>query len=422
MSNPHAQAITQLHQVAGLIAKEYADQKRFTKALTQLETPDRVLEGKISITKDDGTKAEYQAYRSQHNNARGPYKGGIRFHQNVSKEEVMALSTWMTWKCAVTHIPYGGGKGGIIVDPKTLSQTEQEQLCRSYSRFVAENVGPWTDVPAPDVNTNGQHMAWMVDEWTKWYEQQVPVVGVNPLATFTGKPLTMGGSQGRDEATGLGGVFVLEQLAQKRGWQPKQTTVAIQGFGNVGYWFAYHAAKRGYTVVAVSGSKGGVYNTKGLDPAKLLAAKESGKGWDSFGEAITNDALLALDVTVLVPAALENALHKDNASKVKAKTIIEMANGPVTPEADEILAEMGVDVVPDVMANAGGVTTSYFEWVQNLQGYYWPKPEVLAKLEGAMTTAFGLILDQQAKLDVSFRMATYSLAVKKVVDAMLIRR
>lgn len=422
MANPHQQAITQLHQVAKLISPDYPDQTKFQAALAKLETPDRVLEGSITITRDDGSQLELKAFRSQHNNARGPYKGGIRFHENVTKEEVMALSTWMTWKCAVTHIPYGGGKGGVIVDPKTLSPSEQEKVCRAYARFVAAAIGPWTDVPAPDVNTTGQHMAWMVDEWSSWYDEQVPVRGVNPIATFTGKPLTLGGSEGREEATGLGGVFVLEQLAERRGWQPAQTTIAIQGFGNVGYWFAYHAHQRGYKVVAVSGSKGGLYNAKGLDPAAVLAAKQSGQSWATFGDEISNEDLLALDVKVLVPAALENAIHAENAHLIKAKTIIEMANGPVTPEGDQILADMKVDIIPDVMANAGGVTTSYFEWVQNLQGYYWTRPEVLQKLETAMTTAFKLILDQQEKLGVSFRMATYSLAVKKVIDAMLIRQ
>lgn len=255
-NDPHANAVTQLEQVAALLRDQYENTQRFEAAIEKLKEPDKVIEGKLSVKMDDGSTQEFQAYRSQHNNARGPYKGGIRFHPNVSLEEVKALSTWMTWKCSVTGIPYGGGKGGVIVDPKKLSQRELQALSRAYARLIAEHVGPWTDIPAPDVNTDGQIMAWMVDEYEHVRKDQQALNSENPLATFTGKPVTLGGSQGREEATGLGGVFVLDQLTQKLKKKPAETTVAIQGFGNVGYWFAHHAHARGYKVVAISDSRG----------------------------------------------------------------------------------------------------------------------------------------------------------------------
>lgn len=381
---------------------------------------------------DNGQKKKFKAYRSQHNAARGPYKGGIRFHQDVNESEVKALSTWMTWKCAVTGIPYGGGKGGVVVDPRQLSQAELERLSRAYARFLANDIGPWVDVPAPDVNTTGQIMAWMVDEYEKVKKAQGSLQE-NPLATFTGKPLGLGGSQGRDEATGLGGVFVLEKLAEKKGWTRKQDiTVAVQGFGNVGYWFAKHADALGYKVVAVSDSRGGIYLESGLDPEKTLECKrQTGSLAKCFcneqscsvkaGKTITNQELLELEVDVLVPAALENVIDASNAARIKAKNIIEMANGPVTPEADEILRQHGVLLIPDVLANAGGVTTSYFEWVQNLSGYYWSHEEVLSKLRPLMESAFEDMWQMIELHKVDGRMAAYLNAVKKVVDAMMLR-
>jgi glutamate dehydrogenase len=429
-NNPHLNAIAQLEQVADLLRPLYpagVEQKRFNQAIEKLKIPDRIIEGKLKIKMDDGSTKEFQAFRSQHNNARGPYKGGIRFHQHVSREEVMALSTWMTWKCAVTGIPYGGGKGGIIVDPKALSVTELERLSRAYARFIGDNIGPWVDVPAPDVNTTGQIMAWMVDEWEKMQiGRDKGQLQVNPLATFTGKPLALGGSEGREEATGLGGVFVLEKLVDKLFPQraKKEITIAIQGFGNVGYWFAFHAHKRGYTVVAVSDSKGGLYLEKGLDPEEVLTTKKAtGKLSDKAGKgkAIANDALLELAVDVLVPSALENVIHQENATKIKAKAIIEMANGPVTPEADPILHDRGITLVPDVLANAGGVSTSYFEWVQNLAGYYWSKEEVIGKLQLLMEKSFAEMWEIKVKTQQDGRMATYITAVKRVADVMLLR-
>lgn len=422
MSNPHQNAVIQLRKVAKLLRPDYKDrEKQFDAAIKKLETPDVVHETELSVTMDDGSTKKLKAFRSQHNNARGPYKGGIRYHLNVSKEEVMALSTWMTWKCAVTGIPYGGGKGGIIVDPRKLSVTELERMSRAYARFLGDKIGPWVDVPAPDMNTTGQIMAWMVDE----YQQIMTEKGLlleDPLASFTGKPLELGGSQGRDEATGLGGVLVLEKLAEKLGYKNKKdVTIAVQGFGNVGYWFAKHAFDRGYTVVAVSDSKGGTYLETGLDPVKVLEHKKKQGTVGDFGKAITNEALLELDVDILIPAALEDIIHKDNAGKIKAKVIIEMANGPVTPEADEILAKNKVLLIPDVLANSGGVTVSYFEWVQNLQGYYWSHQEVIAKLKPLMETAFAEMWAIKEKHQVDGRMGAYLTAVRRVVDTMLLR-
>lgn len=421
MSNPHQNAITQLETVAAVLRPSYEDKESFDAAIDQLKTPDRVIEGKLRIRMDDGKVKTFQAYRSQHNNAVGPYKGGIRFHQNVTKEEVMALSTWMTWKCSVTGIPYGGGKGGVIVDPKKLSQGELQRLSRAYALFVAPHIGPWTDIPAPDVNTDGQIMAWMVDEYETAAKKRYKTLVENPIATFTGKPLLLGGSKGRTEATGLGGFYVFENLAKKMKLK-KGATIAVQGFGNVGYWFAYFANKAGYKVVALSDSRGGIYSAAGLDPEKVLAHKEAGGTVGSYkGKQITNAELLELDVDVLVPAALENVLTKENAGKVKAQLVLEMANGPTTPEADEILAKKGITVIPDVLANAGGVTVSYFEWVQNLQGYYWEKELVLERLKGLMDEATDRMWQLKNDTKVTSRVATYMSAVKKVVDTMLLR-
>lgn len=432
--NPHAQAVIQLEKVAKLLQSQYSDKKLFKKAIDKLKKPDRVIEGKLKIKLDNGKTAEYQAYRSQHDNARGPYKGGIRFHPGVTKEEVMALSTWMTWKCAVTGIPYGGSKGGVVVDPKKLSLAELQRLSRAYSEMLVNDIGPWTDVPAPDMGTTPQIMAWMVDAWEQARIKRDRTISVNPLATFTGKPLALGGSQGRDEATGLGGVYILKKLAEKMGWQRKRDiTVAVQGFGNVGYWFAYHADRLGYKVVAISDSKGGVYLATGLDPVQTLACKKtSGKSVSEcmcnkegcaleLGKRITNQELLELPVDVLVPAAMENVIIAENAKRVQAKQIIEMANGPIAPDADEVLDKKGILVIPDVLANAGGVTTSYFEWVQNLYGYSWSRAEVLAKLQPLMESAFEQMWLLKSQINQTARLSTYAQAVKAVIDALILR-
>ena len=364
------------------------------KILTRIKQPDRVLKADLKVKMDNGKTRIFKAFRSQHNNSRGPYKGGIRYHANVSESEVKALSTWMTWKCATVGIPFGGAKGGIIVDPKTLSQGELERLSRAYMRAFYKHFGAWKDVPAPDVNTGGAEMAWMLDEYETLVGHQEP-------GMITGKPLELGGSQGRTEATGLGGLYVLEQLRQT--WKgrilPKNTTIAVQGVGNVGYWFIEFAKKAGYQVVAWSNSKGGEYK----------------------GKKITNEELLELPVDVLVPAALENQITKDNAAKIKAKYIIEMANGPVTPEADEILHKRGTVSLPDVLCNAGGVTVSYFEWCQNNAGYYWTKTEVFAKLKAIMDRAFKDVWQIYTSKRVNPRLAAYILAVDRVVKALRLR-
>ncbi len=439
MSNVHKNAIKQLENVAKLLRNDYKDKEKFDAIVDQLKQPDRVLKKKLKIKMDDGSTQEFQAFRSQHNRARGPYKGGIRFHSNVSEAEVKALSTWMTWKCSVTGIPYGGGKGGVVVDPKKLSKDELQRLSRAYARFIADYIGPWVDIPAPDVNTTGQIMAWMIDELEKKYllDQKKNKASNFPQeniwATITGKPLELGGSQGRTEATGLGGVFVLEKLIEKMKIKKKKNiTIAVQGFGNVGYYFAYHANKLGYKVVAISDSKGGVYLSSGLDPKKMLECK---KNYGSIGkcccnnktcqlkncQSITNEELLELEVDILVPAALENVIHEKNATNIKAKNIIEMANGPLTPKADEILAKKDVLIVPDVLANAGGVTVSYFEWVQNLQGFSWTRQEVLDKLKPRMELAFEEMWKIKKSKKVDGRTATYLNAVKKVIDNMILR-
>lgn len=430
--NPHQQAIKQLEKVAGLLRSEYHDEDtaRFDAAIERLKEPDRVIEGHLEVEMDDGRSETFQAYRSQHNNARGPYKGGIRFHPDVSQEEVKALSTWMTWKCAVTGIPYGGGKGGVIVDPKKLSQNELQRLSRAYARFITPYIGPQVDIPAPDVNTTPQMMAWMVDEYQQEVGRQAKVVNSphsaaeNPLATFTGKPVTLGGSEGREEATGLGGVVVMEKLVEQLfpTKEKKQITVAVQGFGNVGYWFAYLAHQKGYRVVALSDSRGGIYAPQGLDPEYVLNYKKEHGSLTSDGvQQISNAELLELPVDILVPSALEGVIDKKNAHRIQARAIIEMANGPTTSEADEVLAARNVFVVPDILANAGGVSTSYFEWVQNLQGYSWPLQEVTTRLKKVMETAFAEMWQMHQKTGQTGRVSAYMTAVQRVVDAMIMR-
>ena len=398
-------AIKQLSEVVPLLEKEYADKKKLQKAIDLLKRPQNFYRKALKIKLDGGKNASFPAFRCQYNNARGPFKGGIRFHPNVCEDEMKALAFWMAVKCAVVDIPYGGSKGGIVVDPSVLSEKELRRLSVKYAEFITPFVGPWVDVPAPDVNTNGQIMAWMLESYEKKTGRQAP-------ATFTGKPIELGGSQGRIEATGQGGVYVLEQYLRTKGQKNQRTSVAVQGFGNVGYWFAYFAQKEGFKVVAVSNSKGGIYNPKGLDVNKLA---------DSFKPNITNEELLTLDVDVLVPAALENAITGANAKKINAKCVLEMANGPTTPEADVILAKRKIDVIPDVLANTGGVTVSYFEWVQNLGGYYWTKEEVNRKLKPIMVSAFDDIQKTVDEKKIAYRQAAYFLAIKRIIDAMMLR-
>ncbi len=409
----------QLDSILSLLEEDYSNKQQLKSAIVKLKKTDRVLKKNLAIKLDSGKRKSFLAYRSQHNNARGPYKGGIRFHPDVSEDEVKALSIWMTIKCAVVGIPYGGGKGGIKVNPKLLSTTELKRLSQKYAEFITPHIGPWQDIPAPDVNTNEQVIAWMLEAYEKKIDQHA-------TATFTGKPIALGGSLGRTEATGLGGFVIFESYAKRKKLIPRRTTIAVQGFGNVGYWFACFVSGAGYKLVAVSDSTGAIYNPRGLNVDKLAEYK---KEFGSFKQSavkkklkyLTNEELLTLDVNVLVPAALENAVNKKNAPDVKARVVLELANGPTTPEADKILFEKGIDVLPDVLGNAGGVTVSYFEWVQNLHGYHWTKQRVNKELRKIMKKAFTEVDQVKRNKNISFRQAAYLLATKRVIDAMILR-
>ena len=406
-ANPFETAKAQLEQAAQ-IAKLDADK------VAQLKTPDRYTEVSIPVKMDNGSQKIFTGFRSQHNNARGPYKGGIRYHQQVNLDEVRALSFWMSFKNAVVNVPFGGGKGGIIVNPKELSAGELERLSRGYVRKLYRLFGPEFDVPAPDVNTNGQIMGWMLDEFEKQTGTKAP-------ATFTGKSLDNGGSQGREEATGFGGVYVFEEVVKQKVVDlPKGASIAIQGFGNVATFFAQASEKLGYKVVALSDSKGGIYNPEGLAYEKVLAHKKATGALNGFPGAknISNTEILELPVSVLVPAALENVLTGDNASKIKAKLIVEMANGPTTPAADMVFESKKIVVIPDILANSGGVCTSYFEWYQNMKHEVWSKEQVLEKLSKQIKQAFADTLSRQQKYSTTFRNAAYILAAERIIEAM----
>jgi glutamate dehydrogenase/leucine dehydrogenase len=416
MSSAFTNAKEQIDGVVPLLADDYPNSKEFKEAIVQLKKPQQLLTRQLKIKLDSGKSKSYVAYRSQHNDARGPYKGGIRFHPKVSEDEVKALSVWMSIKCAAVDLPYGGAKGGVIVDPKKLSKGELERLSRKYAEFISPHIGPWKDVPAPDVNTNSQIMAWMLDA----YERKV---GYHVPAAFTGKPVELGGSLGRTEATGQGGVYILESYIKEQKLIPRKMTIAIQGFGNVGYWFAKLASMLGYVIVAVSDSSGAVYNSQGLDVDKMAEYKKKhGSLKKAEGvKLLTNEELLKLGVDILVPAALENVIHRENAEDIKAKVVLELANGPMTPEAEEILLQKSVDILPDVLCNAGGVTVSYFEWVQNLHGYRWTKKRVNKELKKIMDDSFAKINITKKEKRVSYRKAAYVLAVKRIIDAMILR-
>lgn len=419
MPSPFTVAQQQLEEVVPHLVNEFSDQDRLKAAIDLLRNPHEVHATELDITMDDGSTKKFPAWRSQHNDARGPYKGGIRFHQNVNEDEVKALSTWMTWKCAIANIPYGGAKGGITVSPKELSRHELQRLSQAYAQWAAPFIGPWKDVPAPDVNTDGQIMAWMLDAFEQINGEQAP-------ATFTGKPVGLGGSLGRAEATGQGGVFVLEAHAQHQKMEPAKTSIAVQGIGNVGSWFARLAHQLGFKVVALSDSSGGLYDVDGLNPGEVENWKREHKTLKAAAEKlgkkfISNDELLALSVDVLVPAALENAITEQNVETIQAPLIIEMANGPMTVEAEKILLSKGRTIIPDVLANSGGVTVSYFEWVQNLHGYSWTKERVNEELKHHIVDAYEGIAEMVEKRGLSFRQAGYVLAVKRVVESMMLR-
>lgn len=386
-----------------------------------LKEPQRVIELSIPIKMDDGTTKVFKGYRSAHNNAMGPTKGGLRFHPDVTRDEVKALSIWMTFKCSVAGLPYGGGKGGIAVDPEELSERELERLSRRFVDGMHAYLGEKIDIPAPDVNTNGQIMSWMVDEYCK-------ITGEQKYGVFTGKPLYFWGSEGRNEATGFGVAVIARETLNKLGMDMKKTVFAVQGFGNVGSFSVKNIQRMGGKVVAVaewSRLNGSfvLYNKDGLDYEDLAKFREENKDLYHYPNAdrITNEEFWALDVDVLVPAALENSITKDIAETVKAKVILEGANGPTTLEADEVLYAKGATIIPDILANAGGVTVSYFEWVQNVYGLYWNEAEVEEKEDQTLVKAFNAIWDMKEKHGVTMRDASYMYSVKRVYETMKVR-
>jgi len=377
-----------------------------------LKHPRRVITVSVPVKMDDGTVKVFTGYRVQHFRARGPYKGGIRYHPSVDLDEVKALAMWMTWKCAVVDIPYGGAKGGVMCNPKEMSKGELERMTRRYTAMLADDIGPYKDVPAPDVYTDAQTMAWIMDTYSQFKGYLVPEV-------VTGKPVHVGGSEGRAEATGRGVAISAREAAKSVGISLNGATVAVQGYGNVGVSAAKVLHQMGCKLIAASDSRGGVYQPTGMDPVALAKHKEKTGTVLRFGNSkqITNEELLEMECDILVPAALENVITKENAPRVKARIVCEGANGPTTPEADEILHKRGVFVVPDILANAGGVTVSYFEWTQNLRREYWSEEEVNRKLEQKMVKAFGEVLEIYKKHNVHMRTAAYMLGVGRVAEA-----
>jgi len=409
-NNPFAIAQRQLDEAAAILGLDPA-----THAL--LREPLRELTVSIPVRMDDGSVKVFKGYRVQYNDARGPAKGGLRWHPDETIDTVRALSAWMTWKTAVVDIPLGGGKGGVTCNPKELSSTEQERLARGYIRAVWKILGEKTDVPAPDVYTNPQIMAWMMDEYSTIRGQSSPGI-------ITGKPLSLGGSAGRGDATARGGIYTTREAARVLGIELKGATAAIQGYGNAGQ-FAHELAEEilGMRVVAVSDSKGGIFRAEGLDFAETVQYKQqTGSVVDMPRTSpLTNDDLLELEATVLFPAALENVITQENAGHIKTKIVGELANGPTTPEADKILHDNGVYVIPDFLCNAGGVTVSYFEQVQNAYNYYWPIEMVRQRLDETMTAAFHAV-DQMARAkNVHNRLAAYLVAVERVAEAVKLR-
>lgn len=376
-----------------------------------LSVPRRSFQFSIPVRMDDGSLKVFKGYRVHYNDTLGPTKGGIRFHPNVNADEVTALAFWMTIKCAVAGLPYGGAKGGVTVNPKELSRMELERLSRGYIQQAADFIGPDTDIPAPDVYTNATIMGWMADEYSTIQRRKLPAV-------ITGKPISLGGSQGRDAATGRGGYYILRELEKELGWNPSDTTVALQGFGNASYHAARLLHQGGYKIVALSDSKGGIYHNGGFEPDKLMEHKLQSRQLEGIycegsvceavsHDRISNEELLELDVDVLIPAALEGQITAENADRIQAKTILELANGPIDSAASEILQDKGHLIVPDVLANSGGVTVSYFEWVQNRAGYYWTEDEVNARLKEIMLREFHSIYGLAKEKSIPMRTAAY---------------
>jgi glutamate dehydrogenase (NAD(P)+) len=396
------------------IAAEYL---KLDQGLRQiLRTPKRVLEVSIPTKMDNGQVKVFSGYRVQHNVARGPAKGGIRYHPAVTLDEVKALAAWMTWKTATVNIPYGGGKGGVICDPKRMTKSELERMTRRYTSEILPLIGPEKDIPAPDMYTDAQTMAWIMDTYSM-------TKGYSSLGVVTGKPLSIGGSEGRNEATARGCLVAVEEACRVKKMSIRGSSVAIQGFGNAGSLAAKLFSEKKARVIAISDSRGGVFNSRGIDPLKAMRYKErSGTVVGMPGTSrISNDELLTMKCDILIPAALENVITLNNADQIKAKIVAEAANGPTTPHADEVLARKGIMLLPDILANAGGVTVSYFEWVQDLQSFFWSEAEVNAKLESVMRRAFAEVHESARKHRTHMRTGAYCLAVGRVADATLVR-
>ena len=407
--NPYDNVLQVVQQAADILGYSDSD-------IEAIKYPERELKVSIPVRMDDGTTHVFQGYRIQHSTSRGPAKGGIRFHPDVSADEVRALAAWMTFKCAVVNIPYGGGKGGVVCDPTKLTENEIRAITRRYTAAIAPLIGPEQDIPAPDVGTNAAVMGWIMDTYSMLKGRCIHGV-------VTGKPLELGGALGRNDATGRGVMFTTHNILGKLDISAEGTTVAVQGAGNVGSVTAKLLYQSGMKVVAISDVSGGIYNPEGLDIPAILAylAADRRNLLKDFNEEgtihISNEELLELDVTVLIPAALENQINADNADKIKAKLIVEAANGPVASEADPVLAEKGILIVPDILANAGGVVVSYFEWVQNIQSVSWTEDEVNKKLKEIMDAAFASVWDLAQEKHTTLRMGAYLIALKRVVDA-----
>jgi glutamate dehydrogenase (NAD(P)+) len=396
------------------IAAEYL---KLDQGLRQiLRTPRRILEVSVPTKMDNGQVKVFTGFRVQHNVARGPAKGGIRYHPNVSLDEVKALAAWMTWKTATVNIPYGGAKGGVICDPKRMSKGELERMTRRFTSEILPIIGPEQDIPAPDVYTDSQTMAWIMDTYSM-------TKGYSTLGVVTGKPVSLGGSEGRNEATARGCLVACEEASKVKKANLRGASVAIQGFGNAGSIAARLFTEKKAKVIAISDSRGGVFNSRGIDPLKAMRYKDrSGTVVGMPGTSrISNDDLLTLKCDILIPAALENSITLNNADQIKAKIVAEAANGPTTPHADEVLARRGIMVLPDILANAGGVTVSYFEWVQDLQGFFWSEDEVKVKLETVMRRAFHEVHEMTRKHRAHMRTGAYVLAVGRVAEATLVR-
>ncbi len=407
--NPFRLAQQQLHRVA----ETFGIDDRLVNVLQECK---KAVEVSIPTSLDDGSVRAFRGYRVTHNVSRGPSKGGIRYHPDVTLDEVKALAMWMTWKCSLMGLPFGGAKGGVSCDPKQMSRGELERMTRRFTSEIINEIGPEKDIPAPDVGTNAATMAWIFDTFSM-------NKGHSVLGVVTGKPLTIGGSLGREEATARGGVFCLESALEKQGRSMDGLTVAVQGFGNVGSFFAKFVAELGAKVVAISDSSGGMFNANGIDVAAAFAHKRSGGSLAELkgGDRITNEELVTLDCDAFAPCALEQVVTEENAAQVKAKVIVEGANGPLTPAADDILESNGVLILPDVLANAGGVVVSYFEWVQGLQEYFWKEDEVNARLNEIVRRAFDETWSTYTDRKVSMRMAAYGLAVQRVAEATVTR-